>query len=98
MANEAYAAAVMAMGLYGGLLQDVMREYGWEKAREMHAKRGWAMGLSGGFDHDQICGLCETLDSQRVPSRPDGGSHREGQPHQFKKTPDSTCREQWEVR
>jgi hypothetical protein len=46
MSNERYNTAVMVMGLYGGLLQEVVKEYGWEKALEMHGKLGFPMGAS----------------------------------------------------
>ncbi len=39
MGDEQYNMAVMVMGLYGGLLQEVMKEYGWEKALQMHGNR-----------------------------------------------------------
>jgi hypothetical protein len=39
MGDEQYNTAVMVMGLYGGLLQEVMKEYGWEKALQMHGNR-----------------------------------------------------------
>jgi len=48
MGEEAYNAAAMIMGLYGGLLQGIVKEFGWEKAIEMHAKLGWPMGVQMG--------------------------------------------------
>jgi hypothetical protein len=38
MGEEAYNAAVIAMGFYGGILQEMVKEFGWEKAFEKHAK------------------------------------------------------------
>jgi hypothetical protein len=46
MSNEQYETAVMVTGLYGGLLQEVVKEYGWEKALEMHSNLGFPMGAS----------------------------------------------------
>jgi len=47
MNGDAYAAAVGAMHVYyGGLLQDVVKEYGWDTALALHAKRGWSIGAS----------------------------------------------------
>jgi hypothetical protein len=47
MGNERYNTAIMIMGLYGGLLQEVVKEYGWEKALKMHGNLGFQMGASG---------------------------------------------------
>lgn len=46
MGDEQYNTAVMVMGLYGGLLQEVVKEYGWEKALKMHGNLGFPMGAS----------------------------------------------------
>ncbi len=35
----------MMMGFYGGLLQEVVKQYGWNKALEMHGKLGYPMGV-----------------------------------------------------
>ena len=48
ISEEAYNAAVMMMGFYGGLLQGIVKEFGWEKAVEMHGKQGWPMGVQLG--------------------------------------------------
>ena len=48
MGEEAYNAAVMAMGYYGGLLQEIVKEFGWEKAIEMNAKLGLTMSVQMG--------------------------------------------------
>jgi hypothetical protein len=46
MVDEQYNTAVMVMGLYGGLLQEVVKEYGWEKALKLHGQVGFPMGVS----------------------------------------------------
>ena len=156
MGNENYTGAVMAMGLYAGLMQDIVRAYGWDRAAEMHAGQGWSMGVStgeeikkaagggkpdlarvvaantsvmtglgcafttprqqgpvatwdisrcpiydglkaGGFSHEQIKLLCEAFDGKFYPGvssvvPPAVGSV------QFRKTPEDSCKERWEVR
>ena len=48
MENEVFNTAVGTMGFYTGLLQEIIKEYGWEKALEMHGKVGLPMGVSLG--------------------------------------------------
>ena len=56
MGDEQYNTAIMIMGLYGGLLQEVVKEYGWEKALEMHGKLGFQMGASTGQELKKAAG------------------------------------------
>jgi len=44
MGDEVYNTAVGTMGFYTGLLQEIVKEYGWEKALEMHGNVGFPMG------------------------------------------------------
>jgi hypothetical protein len=46
---EAFEAAKKAYTLYGWLLQEIAKQFGWEKAVEMHARIGdpWAAMASG---------------------------------------------------
>ena len=46
MSDEQYNTAVMVMWLYGGLLREIMKEYGWEKAIKMHGNVGFPIGVS----------------------------------------------------
>lgn len=39
MGEEGYNAAVSMMGFYGGLLQEIVKEFSWEKALAMHCAR-----------------------------------------------------------
>jgi hypothetical protein len=48
MGDEVFNTAVGTMGFYTGLLQEIIKEYGWEKALEMHGKVGFPMGVSLG--------------------------------------------------
>ena len=66
-APEAFDAAKTAYTLYGWLLQEMAKEFGWEKAIEMHARLGdrWA-GIVGGMFREQ-CGE-RTLDAASVAS------------------------------
>lgn len=48
MGDVEYNTAVMVMGLYGGLLQQIVKEYGFDRALEMHARMGYPMGVSSG--------------------------------------------------
>jgi hypothetical protein len=56
MVDEQYNTAVMVMGFYGGLLQEVVKEYGWEKALEMHGNLGFPMGVSTGQEVKKAAG------------------------------------------
>ena len=56
MGDERYNTSVMVMGFYGGLLQEVVKEYGWEKALEMHGNLGFQMGASMGQDIKKAAG------------------------------------------
>ena len=48
MGDEVYNTAVGTMGFYTGLLQEIVKEYGWEKALEMHGNVGFPMEVSMG--------------------------------------------------
>lgn len=48
MGEVEYNTAAMMMGLYGGLLKEVVKQYGFEKALEMHGAIGYPMGVSSG--------------------------------------------------
>ena len=56
MGDVEYNSAAMVMGLYGGLLQEVVKEYGFEKALEMHGKIGFTMGVSSGEELKKAAG------------------------------------------
>ena len=48
MGDQEYAAAVGALGFYGSLMQEIVKEYGWDKALDMSSKVGRQFGLSSG--------------------------------------------------
>jgi hypothetical protein len=50
MGEQEYTAAVGAMGFYGLLMKEIVKEYGWDKALNMGARVGKQFGVSTGDD------------------------------------------------
>jgi hypothetical protein len=48
MGEVEYNTVVMMMGMYGGLLKEIEKQYGFEKALQMHGAMGFPMGVSSG--------------------------------------------------
>jgi hypothetical protein len=56
MGDTEYNTASMVMGFYGGLLQGIAKQYGWEKALEMHGKIGYPMGVGSAEEFKKAAG------------------------------------------
>ena len=75
MGDVEYNTAAMVMGLYSGLLQQIVKEYGFEKALEMHGNMGYPMGVSSGEELKKAAhggkptlGNIEAVNSQMMSS------------------------------
>jgi hypothetical protein len=56
MGDEQYKLAVSDMKFYGGLLQEVVKECGWEKALEMQGRHCFKEGISWGQELKKAAG------------------------------------------
>jgi hypothetical protein len=61
MSDQVYTAVVGALGFYGLLMKEIVKDFGWDKAMDMSARIGREFGVTTG-EEIQRCAVGKKLD------------------------------------